>query len=42
MSTNNTYQKDIGCFGCVFWLAMFAIFCILMWAAVDAVWEWAF
>lgn len=44
MSANNGYttQKDVGCCCDVFWIVMFAIFCILMFAAVDFVWDWAF
>lgn len=35
-------QKDVGCFGCVFWIAVFVCFCILMAAGVAWVWDWAF
>lgn len=40
--TKNGGEYEVGCFGCVFWVAIFVIFCILMFAAVDAVWNWAF
>lgn len=45
VNTNKGGEYEVegasGCFGCVFWLAAFIIFCILAVSAVSWVWDWA-
>lgn len=32
---NNRVKVEIGCFGCVFWLALFAAFCMVLLAGLQ-------